>query len=292
MKQDTASIPCAEDLTACPGLECPIERALILLKYPMAYLSGFHAIEERIKSGKASGPLLVAKAGPRARELVGLAVSRKIRVDRVGTADLDRLAPEHRGIALEVDDPVSGANELSLESFIAGLGPADAPDRKDALVLALDEITDPHNYGAILRSCDQFAVDLVLSRRRRSAKHAAVVAQTSAGASAWVPSSETANLRQALDDLKEAGFWIYGADMGGEPVYKTDLRGRTAIILGGEGSGISRLLRESCDAMIGIPTLGRIGSLNVSVAAGILLYEVSRQRGYREGAPQSASRGI
>jgi 23S rRNA (guanosine2251-2'-O)-methyltransferase len=241
------------------------------------YLTGFHAIEERIKSsgpGGTAGSLLAAKAGPRARELIALAVEYKVRVDRVGTFELDRLAPGHRGIALAVEDPDPGAGAgITLESFIAGLG-----NRKEALALILDEITDPHNYGAILRSCDQFGVDLVITRRRRTAKYAEVVSKTSAGAVSWVPAAETANLVRAAADLKEAGFWIYGADMAGEPAYKKNLRGRVALILGGEGSGLSRLLRECCDALVGIPSKGRIDSLNVSVAAGILLYEIRRQR--------------
>ncbi|MDR1374842.1 MAG: 23S rRNA (guanosine(2251)-2'-O)-methyltransferase RlmB [Treponema sp.] len=242
----------------------------------MIYLTGFHAIEEKIKSagpGRTPGPLLAAKAGPRARELLALASEYKVRVDRVGTFELDRLAPDHRGIALAVEDPGSGAADVTLESFIAGLG-----NRKEALALILDEITDPHNYGAILRSCDQFGVDLVITRRRRIAKYAEVISKTSAGAVSWVPAAETANLVRAAADLKEAGFWIYGADMAGEPAYKKDLRGRIALILGGEGGGLSRLLRESCDALVGIPCKGRIDSLNVSVAAGVLLYEVRRQR--------------
>ena len=240
----------------------------------MIYLTGFHAIEERIKSGRQCGPLLVAKPGPRARELTVLANERKIRLDRVGTAELDRLAPDHRGLALEVDES-GGEAEASLEEFLAGL---ERDGRTQALVVVLDEITDPHNYGAILRSCDQFGVDLVVTRHRRIAKHAEAISKTSAGASAWVPQAETANLPRALEDLKEAGFWIYGADMKGEDVYKRDLKGRTAIVLGGEGTGISRLLKENCDAMIAIPSLGRIDSLNVSVAAGVIFYEVMRQR--------------
>jgi 23S rRNA (guanosine2251-2'-O)-methyltransferase len=249
----------------------------------MIYLTGFHAIEEHIKSGKAAGPLLMAKAGPRARELAALAVEHKIRMDRVGTHDLDRLAPDHRGIALAVEgtgSPAQGAAR-NLEEFIAALespGGDRAGPAKDALVLILDEITDPHNYGAILRSCDQFGVDLVISRNRRNAKHAGIIAQTSAGAASWVPAAEAANLPRALRLLKDAGFWIYGADMKGEALYKKDLRGRIAIVLGSEGEGISRLLRENCDAMIAIPSRGRIDSLNVSVAAGVLLYEVIRQR--------------
>jgi 23S rRNA (guanosine2251-2'-O)-methyltransferase len=246
----------------------------------MIYLTGFHAIEEAIKSagpGQNPGPLLVAKPGPRAREIAALASSRKIRVDRVGTYDLDRLAPGHRGIALAVDAGGSGRSGpgagTDLGAFIAGLG-----DRKNALAAILDEITDPHNYGAILRSCDQFGVDIVVTRNRRTAKHAEIIAQTSAGAVSWVSAVETANLPRAVQDLKDAGFWIYGADMAGEAAYSRDLRGRVALILGGEGSGISRLLKEACDGLISIPAQGRIDSLNVSVAAGILFYEVTRQR--------------
>ena len=242
----------------------------------MIYLSGFHAIEERIKSGRPCGPLLVAKPGPRAKELTVLANEQKIRTERVGTIELDRLAPDHRGIALAVEE-ASSSPETSLDEFLAGLDES----RNDVLVAVLDEITDPHNYGAILRSCDQFAVDLVVTRHRRNAKHADVIGKTSAGASAWVPQAETANLPRAVEELKEAGFWVYGADMDGEASYSRDLRGRTAIVLGGEGSGISRLLRENCDAMIAIPSLGRIDSLNVSVAAGVLFYEVMRQRKHR-----------
>ncbi|MCL2244286.1 MAG: 23S rRNA (guanosine(2251)-2'-O)-methyltransferase RlmB [Treponema sp.] len=243
----------------------------------MTYLTGFHAIEERIKSGYSCGPLLVAKAGPRAREIVTLAINNKIRLERTGKFDLDGIAPDNRGIALQVSEhgfSNDSRADISLDTFLAGL-----TERRDALVLILDEITDPHNYGAIIRCCDQFGVDLVISRNRRNAKHAAIISQTSAGAVSWVAQAEIANPVRALEDLKEAGFWIYGADMKGEPVYKKDLKGRAALVMGGEGNGISRLLREHCDAMVGIPSSGRIDSLNVSVAAGVLLYEIRRQRG-------------
>jgi len=237
----------------------------------MTFLTGFHAIEERIKSGQSCGPLLVAKAGPRAKEIVKLAVNNKIRLERTGTFDLDGIAPDNRGIALQVED-ATGRADISLENFISDLN-----ERRNVLVLILDEITDPHNYGAILRCCDQFAVDLVVSRNRRNAKQAPIISQTSAGAVSWVAQAETPNLVRAMEDLKEAGFWIYGADMEGESAYKLDLSGRIALVLGSEGNGISRLLREKCDGMVGIPSSGRIDSLNVSVAAGVLLYEVRRQ---------------
>ncbi|MDR0389366.1 MAG: 23S rRNA (guanosine(2251)-2'-O)-methyltransferase RlmB [Spirochaetaceae bacterium] len=239
----------------------------------MNYLTGFHAMEEWIKAGKPVIALLVAKPGPRSRELVELARSRKLRIDRVGTHDLDSIASEHRGVVLQIEG--GGAeSETSVENFLEGLG-----ERKNVLVLLLDEITDPHNYGAILRSADQFGVDLVISRNRRSAKHAEVIAKTSAGAAAWVPQAETANLVRAAGQLKERGFWIYGADMEGESVYKLDLRGRVGLILGSEGAGLSRLIREQCDGFAALPSFGRLDSLNVSVAAGALLYEVRRQWG-------------
>jgi 23S rRNA (guanosine2251-2'-O)-methyltransferase len=242
----------------------------------MNFITGFHSIEERIKASKSSctacGPLLVAKAGPRARELVTLAVDSKVRVDRVGAFELNRIAPDNRGIALQVEDVFQNNANLRLDEFLIGLG-----DRADVLALILDEITDPHNYGAILRSCDQFGVDLVISRNRRNAKHADVISKTSAGTVSWVPQAEVPNLVRAAEQLKDANFWLYGADMQGEPVYAKDLRGRVALALGGEGLGISRLLRDCCDGFIGIPSRGKIDSLNVSVAAGVLLYEVRRQ---------------
>ncbi|MDR3356290.1 MAG: 23S rRNA (guanosine(2251)-2'-O)-methyltransferase RlmB [Spirochaetaceae bacterium] len=239
----------------------------------MAYLTGFHAIEERIKASAANCVLLAAKPGPRAREILALAVARGVRVLRSGTAELDRISPGHRGLALEADDGGSSAL-LTLESFLETVD-----DKKNVLVVMLDEITDPHNFGAILRSCDQFNADIVITRNKRNAGHAAVIAKTSAGASAWVPVTEVANLPRAIEQLKEAGFWVYGADMGGGLIYKTSLPGRLCVIFGGEGAGLSRLLREKCDALIAVPSLGRIDSLNVSVAAGIILYEIIRQRG-------------
>jgi 23S rRNA (guanosine2251-2'-O)-methyltransferase len=238
----------------------------------VAYLTGFHAIEERIKACASNCVLFAAKLGPRAREIAALAAALGVRVLRTGTNELDRILPGHRGLVLEVnDDGPSGL--LTLDSFLESVS-----DKKNVLAVMLDEITDPHNFGAILRSCDQFNADIVITRNKRNAKHTDTVAKTSSGASAWVPSTEVANLPRAIEQLKEAGFWVYGADMGGSLIYKTSLSGRICVILGGEGAGLSRLLRERCDALIAIPSLGRIDSLNVSVAAGVILYEIVRQR--------------
>ena len=249
----------------------------------MPYLTGFHAIEELIKSGKAKGPLLASNAGPRARSIMDLAKEHKIPINRTGEHEMNRVARGHRGIALAVDQGATTA-ETTLEEFIA-----DLEEGEDALVLILDSITDPHNYGAILRSCDQFGADLVVVGNRRSAKDAEVVSRTSAGASAWMPIAPVANLVRSAQLLKDAGFWIYGADMNGTPVDEQDLNGRTALVMGSEGAGIARLLRETCDGIVSIPAHGRVDSLNVSVAAGVILYEVSRQRRAKERAQAQAS---
>lgn len=233
------------------------------------YLTGFHAIEERIKAG-GGGEILVAKAGPRARKILDVAARYKVKVNRVGVFDLDRLAPDNRGIALKVKD-VGADSSLTLETVLA-----DLENRKNALVVIMDEITDPHNYGAIIRSCDQFGVDFAVTRDRRIAKRGETVSHASAGADAWVPILE-APIQRAMMQLKDAGFWIFGADMAGVPAFEENLSGRVALVFGGEGSGLSRLLRENCDRLVSIPSLGKIDSLNVSVAAGILLYEVRRQ---------------
>jgi 23S rRNA (guanosine2251-2'-O)-methyltransferase len=237
----------------------------------MVYYTGFHAIEERIKSGSGCGALLVAKTGPRGRKVVELAVENGIPLQRTGRHELDRLAAGNRGVALEVDER-QHTGPASLEGFLETLPPEAA-----ALVLIMDEITDPHNFGAIVRSAGQFGAGLVVTRKRRSAAHADIIAKTSAGASAWVPLVEEANLPRAVEALKAAGFWVYGADMGGETVYEKKLGGKVALVLGGE-SGLSRLLKETCDGVLAIPSYGKIDSLNVSVAAGIFMYEITRQQ--------------
>ncbi len=242
----------------------------------MAYLTGFHAIEEAIKAGKLNGTLLVANAGPRARSIMAMAVERKIPTQRVGEHELDRLARGHRGIALKIESGEEN-NDIDLENYLQALA-----EEASITVLVLDGITDPHNYGAILRSADQFGVDLVVVGKRRSAKDAEIVSRTSAGAVSWVRIAAVPNLTRAVEQLKEAGFWVYGADMTGKAAASMSFPKRTTLILGSEGSGLSRLLERNCDGLVSIPTYGRVDSLNVSVAAGVLLYEIAEQRGGRK----------
>jgi 23S rRNA (guanosine2251-2'-O)-methyltransferase len=153
-----------------------------------------------------------------------------------------------------------------------------AESKDESLVVVLDHLSDPHNFGAILRSADQFGADLVLCPSARSVRETDTVFSSSAGAAAWVPQAYVPNLAQALAGLKMAGFWVYGADMGGRPAWELDLSGKVALVLGSEGGGLGRLLAKTADALVGLPALGHVDSLNVSVAAGILMYEVLRRR--------------
>ena len=181
-----------------------------------------------------------------------------------------------RGAILDLGGPRRGASRLietTVEEFCDRLGENDG-----ALVLILDGITDPHNLGAILRSADQFGVDLVLIPERRSVQANETVVKVSSGAAQYVPLSVVTNLTREIKTLKDNGFWIYGADMAGEESYSMSFPARTAIVMGSEGNGISQLVRKNCDHIISIPMRGHIDSLNVSVATGILLYEFRRPR--------------
>ena len=150
------------------------------------------------------------------------------------------------------------------------------------LIIA-DEIEDPHNLGAILRTAEACGADGVILPKRRSASLNTTVYKTSAGAAGAVKIARVSNLVACLKELKQKGIWIYGADMGGRPWNGLDYRDGTALVIGSEGRGLTRLVKEQCDFIVSLPMLGQINSLNASVAAGILMYEVLRQRGKWEG---------
>lgn len=253
-------------------------------------ITGFHAIEERVRraadKGSSEGMTLhVSKTGPRVKKILEFAKKCSMAVVNSDNKALDRLvqnlpdvARDHRGIVLVVEGESKDAdNKTDFDIWVAQHKADDAA----ATVLILDSVTDPHNVGAILRSCDQFGADLVVLPVRHSASDFAdneIIARASAGASAYVPVSVVTSLVRSAEMLKEAGFWIYGADAGGESVQNVKFPAKTAIIMGSEGSGIARLLEEQCDTIVSIPTCGKIDSLNVSVAAGVLLYENYRQK--------------
>jgi 23S rRNA (guanosine2251-2'-O)-methyltransferase len=236
---------------------------------------GFHAIEETIRRGVVGASLLVSREGARIADLRALAEDHGVPVSDVEDAELTRLSgsESHRGALLVLTKaPASLQKDLrhQLKSITSDT----------ALVLVLDGVTDPQNLGAILRSADQFAVDLVIIPSRHSAQETQTVSKVSAGASAYVPLAVVPNIASALELLKESGFWIFGADISGSPTDRIDLRGKTCLVLGSEGSGMRRLVTEKCDMLIRIPAAGHVDSFNVSVAAGILLFEARRQQGF------------
>ena len=236
------------------------------------YITGFHGIEEALKKKQFSGKLLISKKNKRMEHIKTLARKAGVSVEDVSEAELNRVCPGNKGFALQ-GKSTAKATEVDLDSFLRTF------DKDNALVVILDGITDVHNYAAIIRSADQFYADLVIVPSRRSASDNDVVTKVSAGANQWVPVATVSNLSRAMKQLNEKGFWVYGAHMEGEDSNKLNLKGRTAIVMGSEGSGMSRIVREHCDAFISIPTKGHVDSLNVSVAAGVLFYEVRRQQG-------------
>lgn len=265
----------------------------------MRRLSGFHAVEEALRAlqasrasrpdgrgGAASGcRILVAGSGPRIKVILELAAKLGVPVSKVPQAELDRLDPANRGLVLETEAEAA-AGEVDLDEAIAAL-----EGRESALVLVLDHIEDPQNFGAILRSADVFACDLVIAPRRRAAPLSEAAVKASAGAAAHVPLAMVANLAEALRRLEKAGFWRYAADMGGSPLPAAELPGRLALVMGNEGSGVSRLLKDECDGLLSIPQAGHVDSLNVSAAAAVLLYEYRRGRPAAGAAAPSARPG-
>ena len=248
----------------------------------MEKITGFHAIEEALKNlprflhGQAQSRLYITGNKKRHDIIAAIAAEKKIEVIKTDQKEIDSISDDvnNKGAVLFLvtakKKRKSKKTPISLKDFL------DSLDKNNSIVLLIDGVTDPHNFGAILRSADQFSVDLVIIPVKRSAGENATVRKTSAGASEYVSVTED-NLARSIDALKKNGFWIYAADMDGKPCMDQDLRGRVALILGSEGEGISKLLAEKCDGLIKIPSMGHIDSFNVSVACGILLYEIVRQ---------------
>lgn len=247
-----------------------------------AKITGIHAIEEALRNAPRGSTLYLLRGDKRNSKLELEAMANgKTAVKKVSDVEMDRLAggSDHRGAVLDLGAKSASSQggrirEVSVYDFCQGL-----KDDDDVLVLALDEITDPHNLGAILRSADQFSASLIIVPERRSASANETVIRISSGAAQYVTMSTVTNLAKELDVLKQFGFWVYGADMNGEPSYDMVFPKRTAIVMGSEGSGMRTLVRSKCDHIVSIPMGGHIDSLNVSVAAGILMYEYRRGHG-------------
>jgi 23S rRNA (guanosine2251-2'-O)-methyltransferase len=202
-------------------------------------------------------------------EVAQAAKAAGVPVKKVSQARVGELARGgvHQGMAARVGQ----YPYVELEDLLA------APD---PLVVVLDGVTDPHNLGAVLRVAEGAGASGVVIPKDRAAGVTAAAVKASAGASEHVPIARVTNLRRTIDRLKEAGLWVYAAEVGGTPYTELDLSGPVGLVLGSEGKGVRRLVREGCDGAVSIPMRGAVGSLNVSVAAAVLLYEARRQRGH------------
>ena len=223
---------------------------------------------------KNSHPIdkIIIKSGPYAKSLIPVideAKKRNIVIQQADGARLDRMAngENHQGVIAMI----SAYSYVSISDIISG--------KDNAFVIICDKITDPHNLGAIIRTANCVGADGVIIPKRDSAGVNSVVMKTSAGAVEYTPVAKVTNLASTIDELKERGFWITAADMDGQSMYDIDFKGKIAIVVGSEGKGVSRLVREKCDFIAQIPMYGEINSLNASVAAAVLMYEAVRQRG-------------
>jgi len=242
---------------------------------PDDVLVGRNAVTEALKARRGINKILLAEGDKEAfaSEIMNLAKERKIICQFVERSKIEAIAAGHRhqGVLAYVA-PVEYAE---LEDILKA-----AEEKGEApFLLLLDELEDPHNLGALLRTADATGVHGVLIPKHRSVPLNATVAKTSAGAIEYVPVARIGNISQTLKALKEKGFWVAGADMDGAQAYnEADLTGALVLVVGSEGRGMSRLTKEACDFIVSMPMVGRINSLNASVAGSILMYESMRQR--------------
>lgn len=239
------------------------------------YIVGRNAVLEALKAGRGIDTVYVLEGDHKGSigKIISLAKDAGAVVKQAGRQKLDQLAEgvPHQGVAASF----ACAEYVGLEELLSA---AEKKGRAPFLVIA-DEIEDPHNLGAIIRTAEACGADGLILPKRRSASLNATVYKTSAGAASVLPVARVANLVSCIREMKKHGIWIYGAEMEGSPWDQLDFTGGTALVIGSEGKGLSRLVKEECDFLATLPMFGQINSLNASVAAGILLYEVVRQRG-------------
>jgi 23S rRNA (guanosine2251-2'-O)-methyltransferase len=239
------------------------------------WLWGRHAVEEALRAGRRSHELWILhqSEGAHIQELVKMARAGRTQVRWVSRSQLDRVSGSqpHQGLALMVEDRESKGIDELLATFSEA-------DKKTLILVALDQIQDPHNFGAIARSAVCLGAKAILVPERRTSPVTQAVVQASAGAIEKIPVYNVGNLAQALARLKEQGIWVYGADMTGKPAWEVRLNTPLVLVIGSEGSGIRRLIQESCDEVVKIPQDPHgVASLNASCAASVLLYEIARQ---------------
>jgi len=242
---------------------------------------GINPVIEALRAGRVKEIRVGGRGGGRVPEVLALAREHGVHVRRVPEEALERDSRRgvHQGVVADLD----GAQLWSIDELVRGAaGPP--------LLIVLDGVEDPQNLGAILRTADAAGVDGLVRQTRRSAALGGAAAKTSAGAVAHVRIAEVVNIARALEELKEAGVWTVGLVAEADTPYDAiDFTGPTAIVLGGEGAGMRRLVRERCDFLAAIPMRGHLNSLNVSVAGGVALFEAARQR--RMATTGSGARG-
>ena len=234
---------------------------------------GINPVLEAIKAGRAKAILVAQRADDRLQRLLEEAGRHSVRVRYVTRDELDHTSKRgaHQGVVAEVER----RTEASLEDLASA-------EKGPPLIVVLDEVEDPQNVGAILRTVDACGASGVVRQTRRAASLEGAAAKASAGAVNHVPVADVVNIARSLDELKKAGVWTVGLDAKAKMAYyEWDLTLPTALVVGAEGHGLRRLVRERCDQVVGIPMLGHVGSLNVSVATAVVLYEAIRQRRVR-----------
>ena len=252
----------------------------------MSRLIGIHSVEEALRGGSAIERILIARGrqGARVDEIVNLARSRGVPVRFETRESLDRLTGTraHQGIVALAGSKAA----VGLENLIA-----DSEER--SVIVLLDGIEDPQNLGAIIRTALAAGANGVVIPERRAAGLTEAVARASAGALLHLPVARVKNLVRAMEELKDAGYWLAGLDERAPQDYtQADLRGRLAIVMGSEGTGLHELTRKRCDFLVSIPTSGPVRSLNVSVAAGVVLFEALRQSRLKKPLTPAAPRQV
>ncbi|RRD31649.1 23S rRNA (guanosine(2251)-2'-O)-methyltransferase RlmB [Streptococcus minor] len=241
-------------------------------KEQMDIVYGVHAVAEALQANTGNKLYIQEDLrGKNVEKMKELAAEKKVSISWTPKKSLSDMTggAVHQGFVLRV-------SEFAYTELLVLLEKAQEED--NPLILILDGLTDPHNFGSILRTADATKVAGIIIPKHRSVGVTPVVAKTSTGAVEHVPIARVTNLSQTLDKLKEAGFWIFGTDMNGTPSHKWNTAGKVALIIGNEGKGISANLKKQVDEMITIPMAGHVQSLNASVAAAILMYEVFRHK--------------
>jgi len=240
----------------------------------MDIIYGRNPVSELLKSDNDIDKIYINKeiSDPSLKSLLTKAKEKRLIISYCTREKLDELCQttKHQGIAAMIPQ----TKYVSITDILNYAKEKDEPP----FIFIADEITDPHNLGAIIRTANVCGAHGVIIPKRRSASLSFSVAKTAAGALEYVPVAKVANLPGTIDDLKKRGLWIYGADMDGTCWCQQDYNGPVGLVIGSEGNGIGRLVKEKCDFIVSLPMKGNITSLNASVAAGILMYEISRQR--------------